>query len=285
MKNQHLWYIRKNNQEIGPFPAAQIRQFLLLGRYTLADEVSRDKVAWLALETVAELIPEELSHSEADLRSARRWADERQYERRKSPRSPGHADKDRRGQESQTERAYREKREDVFRQPGAGKKKARLLTVLLLFLLLIPFFFINPSVKEQAQQDCAAAAQPKVNWSHCRKVGISLQSVDMAQANLQNINLSNSNITMGHLFRVNLEYANLSGTELSKVDLSEGSLKGADLRHASLKDIDLHGADLSYANFFNARLENVNLARARLDHAIWVDGRECRQDSIGECRH
>jgi hypothetical protein len=39
----NAWYVRRNNQIKGPFPAGQIAQSLILGRFSLQDEVSLDR--------------------------------------------------------------------------------------------------------------------------------------------------------------------------------------------------------------------------------------------------
>ena len=43
-------------------------------------------------------------------------------------------------------------------------------------------------------------------------------------------------------------------------------------------------ADLSYADLRGAMLLGIQLSQARLDSAIWIDGRLCGPGSVGECK-
>jgi len=61
-------------------------------------------------------------------------------------------------------------------------------------------------------------------------------------------------------------------------------MKGTMLRNTDLSYADLSGADLRYANLTGANLGGTILIGARLDHAIWPDGRECAEGSVGNCR-
>ena len=61
-------------------------------------------------------------------------------------------------------------------------------------------------------------------------------------------------------------------------DLTAANFMGADLSGASF-----HHANLSYANFRDAIILTTDFSDARLDHAIWVDGRVCKVNSIGTC--
>ena len=64
------------------------------------------------------------------------------------------------------------------------------------------------------------------------------------------------------------------GVEWHGCGLTGANLTGAYLYGAYLIEADLTGADLSGAN----------LSGADLSLATWVDGRDCAQGSIGECK-
>ena len=68
-----------------------------------------------------------------------------------------------------------------------------------------------------------------------------------------------------------------------RMDLSGASLVGANLARADLAYADLRGADLSYSDLSGAVIGGALLTAARLDHAVWVDGRVCRPGSRGSC--
>ena len=42
--SNNAWYIRKKDQITGPFPSGQISQLLVVGRLTIDDQVSHDKI-------------------------------------------------------------------------------------------------------------------------------------------------------------------------------------------------------------------------------------------------
>ena len=64
-----VWYVQKGARVQGPFSAAQVARFLLLGRVRRSDRVSRDGELWEPVTQVPELVPEEL----LDLESPDGW--------------------------------------------------------------------------------------------------------------------------------------------------------------------------------------------------------------------
>ena len=64
-----VWYVQKGARVQGPFSAAQVARFLLLGRVRRSDRVSRDGELWEPVTQVPELVPEEL----LDLESPGGW--------------------------------------------------------------------------------------------------------------------------------------------------------------------------------------------------------------------
>ena len=69
MNTNHAWYIRHKGNVEGPFPAGQIKQELLLGRYKPDDEVSHDKDAQAkvkAIENSSEILVRHLIENVPD---------------------------------------------------------------------------------------------------------------------------------------------------------------------------------------------------------------------------
>ncbi len=86
-----------------------------------------------------------------------------------------------------------------------------------------------------------------------------------------------------NLVSAQLFCANLSFADLSFANLSDANLSGADLSDANLNSADLSGADLRDADLRDANLSFANLSDANLSGAIWVNGKVCKEGSIGEC--
>ncbi|MFW5767789.1 MAG: pentapeptide repeat-containing protein [Bacteroidota bacterium] len=81
-----------------------------------------------------------------------------------------------------------------------------------------------------------------------------------------------------------LSGADLSGADLSGAILMWSNLSGANLSGADLYEAVLSGANLSGANLFGAYLVRTYLVETDLSGATWVDGRQCAEGSIGECK-
>ena len=273
MKTSHqLWYIQHADSITGPFPPQVVSQYLLLGRIRLDDQVSPDKVNWLPLGDIPELLPKELqlevdeSNPEARMwheeriKAARRWAEERfgpdngGVEHRKT----GHSYED---------MAFRQHHAEV--EESLKKKPPRFVGVivgLVIFALavaaaLVFYQPVNP-VKVglvSPVADCKQAAAPRINWSGCEKQGAWLSEADLSGANLGQIHFNSAQLS-----KSNLSHVDLSGADLSYANLSGANLSGADLRNADLNYADLGGANL--------------------DSTIWIDGRICAHGSVGQCR-
>ncbi|MDH5183375.1 MAG: hypothetical protein OEX12_05740, partial [Gammaproteobacteria bacterium] len=56
-----LFYTRRDNEVLGPFPVGQITRYLLLGRVKLSDEISEDHESWQVIANRPELIPDVLN--------------------------------------------------------------------------------------------------------------------------------------------------------------------------------------------------------------------------------
>jgi uncharacterized protein YjbI with pentapeptide repeats len=75
----------------------------------------------------------------------------------------------------------------------------------------------------------------------------------------------------------------LSGADLTGADLQTANLSGANLSGANLSGVNLSNAWLVDANLSKAILSKTILDGATLDGAIWIDGKQCVDGSMGLC--
>lgn len=284
MTKSNAWYIRINNEIKGPFPAGQISQSLILGRFSLQDEVSLDREEWKRILNVPVLVPDVLKADPNDeeaqerLKAARRWADERRNEQSNSD--------EHRQSEGYDTLEYRHNREHVFQ--GLNKRKDRvgiqLLVVLAVVAGLLFFSFGFAPQNTESEVDCDALPVKGVNWRYCRMAGKQLLRSDLQSANLNTTVLSNANLFASDLTSANASYTDFSLANLSFTNFTNASLKGANLQRADLSQANLTNADLSYADLRSAILTRAHFENTRLDHVIWIDGRLCAAGSIDVCK-
>ena len=284
------WYIRSNNKVSGPFPAGQIQQSILLGRIALNDQASKDKEDWLSIRTVSELIPDVLKLDRNDenrkerIEAARRWADERRYERRETS-DPSRSGPGRRGEESFATSESRHAREVELKAKKLRREKYTVTAIIFIILLGagIGVGFLLPTPQQEVAQ-CEAQAADKINWRDCQLIGLQSLNSSLNGAILANANLESANLVGSSMREADLSYINLRNANLSFVSLQKARLFGADLRKADLTSADIQGADLSYANLTGAKLDGVKLDGAILKNTIWTDGSTCLSVSVGACQ-
>jgi len=284
------WYIRNQNKVIGPFPAGHIQQSILLGRIALDDQASKDKQDWVKVRSCAELIPDVLrlgrniENREERIEAAKRWADERRYERRDGEEPDRHGP-GRRDIESFTTTEYREHRETVLAQSKVRRDKGILgiilVTVVLVLGVVAAFLFPTP---EQEIAQCTSPAAGKVNWQNCQLVGLQSLNSNLDDAVLANANLESANLMGSSIKKADLSYINFRHANLTFVNLSYSRLIGADLRNADLSNVNFKGADLSYANLTGATLSDTDFDGAIMKNMIWINGEICTPESVGRCQ-
>jgi uncharacterized protein YjbI with pentapeptide repeats len=124
-------------------------------------------------------------------------------------------------------------------------------------------------------------------------------------ADLHGANLSERDLTDKSYEGANLEGAKFHASKLSYVvfhiantkaaDFSEADLQGAtfftsnssetNFSGANLKGVNFTRSNLSSANFQGAQMDKATLfIHAKLDGAIWTDGRVCAAGSDGSCK-
>ncbi len=288
MNTSNAWYIRSQSSgEIrGPFPGGQISQEMLLGRYKLNDEVSHDKEEWFSIREVPELVPEIFFENRDDpgfndrLAAARRWADERR----------GIAEIDKENDRRAGDDSYEsEEIKRLHRLANEAKKETNpfstIIQLSLVFVLVVAIVVLafQYSPEDESVVDCSSPAKQAVNWSGCNLSGAQLLKEKLVAANLMNTNLQTANLYASDLSHANLKFSQLHLTNLKYANFTKANLTGASLMGADLTGANFSQADLSYANFRDAIIISANFSGARLDNAIWIDGRTCRVNSVGDC--
>lgn len=290
--NHRMWYLRRAGQIEGPYPLGMVSRYVLLGRITAQDELSRDLVHWRPLSALPELLPEVMKADSEDprarerLAAARRWEDERRERPRRQAQRPV-AEERRRGERRSHDmdvevRHRRLSREDVMPQADTSYTRAAVVALSILLVVLAILVF-TPAKQADDVIDCDRPPVPGVDWSNCFKEGIVLQGADLQGARLRNMRLSRADLSGAHLQKAELSYTELSVASLRGAQLADAVLIGVSLRGSDLRAADLRRANLAYADLSGATLEGADLAGAVLDNAIWVDGRLCAPGSVGQC--
>lgn len=321
MQGNQLWYTRRGNEVRGPFPAPQISRFILLGRIIETDELSADQVHWQAVSSVPVLIPKELKADPNDpqaqerLLMARMREDERtaidrrnQGEARQIPTLDRRqqVEGDRRREEEEQLVRHREVKTAINEASKQGKNNYFLRTVMAVIVMagVVGGAWYYQPWEMMESSDCAAPAQPWVNWSNCLMEGVQLAATDLRGARMRNANLSGADLRGSQLGGADIAYTNLAGANLTGTEMTQAALVGANLRNADLSQAKLDGANLAYAVFQGANLTAADLtgadmrnadlkgamitlarlSEAKMDNAIWVDGKVCAAGSVGECK-
>ena len=134
--------------------------------------------------------------------------------------------------------------------------------IIIQEVFLISFIILSLTYNVLAK--CEDPANPGVDWQGCDKVGSYLKDKDLRGANLQGANLR----------QANFEGANLSGANLNEAILLGAKLEGA----------NLEGATITSAFLTKALVAGIKLTGATLDNTYWVNGKQCKPGSIGECK-
>jgi hypothetical protein len=99
------------------------------------------------------------------------------------------------------------------------------------------------------------------------KDGVSLDGVDISNANLDELNLVNAMLNNANLSGADLYKANLSVAYLIRANLTSANLDYANLSDTFFDYANLFGADLSGAYLLSATLPRANLNNANLSRA------------------
>ena len=296
MTGSNTWYIRRRGEVIGPYPAGLVSRYILLGRVQESDEVSSDGVEWQRVKDVPELIPKILKGDISDplfqerLQAARRWADERNRDRRGEGEDQSAAQEQRQGddrREPETEQSVGHRLKRTGREqeiPVEAQNRWTMLIIAGAVAVAAGMFIVSYTPPTQPSgADCQSPAAPHVNWSNCVLDGVRLEERDLTGARLYSTSLTGASLRRSTLKGSNLSYAALSISNLQGADLRQAILLGANLRRAKLNNALLDDADLSYADLTGADLSGASLHNAKLGNAIWIDGKRCLPRSVGTC--
>jgi hypothetical protein len=269
MSGSRLWYVKRADGAAGPYPAAQIKRAVCLGRLGPNDLLSEDAEHWRPLRDFP------VFHDPAQPPASERQkilADERVAERRHLKRDPNAPEArrgpDRRKPESQEVLAARAQRNQIYEsvKPHADRSRPVILATVLALIALVgaAAWLSRPGAGNRAAAvDCMAPVGPGVHWDGCNLAGKNLEAADLRNAQLAYADLSVANLVYG-----NLDGARLTGITARGADLRFARLTNADLSHADLRDANLRGADLT---------------GTRLGGALWMDGSRCAKNSVGAC--
>jgi len=301
MPSIHVWYVRRKGEVKGPYPAGLITRYILLGRIREDDELSPDGSVWTLVQEHRELIPDVIKAAATDpaaqqrLEAARRWADERNTQRRgvAHDAEEGVTGTERRAESTGNRRSDEELHAVDHRLSRsarglAGEKSPHQWTALAVIVAVVGtavaalIYFYHPLPPDKAV-DCNSVPAPRVNWSNCTLDGAQLNGADLANAKLYSTHMTGANLRGARLAGSNLSYATMNLASLEGADLRGANLVGANLRRARLVNAHLERADLSYADLAGAELSGVALGEAKLGNAIWSDGKVCAPESVGTC--
>lgn len=284
MANAQLWYVRRGETTHGPYPEAQIRRYIRLGRIRRDDELSQDGKEWGSLEAHAQLF------AGGSGKILPRDDERDAYDRRCADSAGGASPERRSGDERRDEEsaeilARRERRARVIRslRDSTGSERWPLVVAgIVVVVVLLGGYWLAPSAKV-AKAQCSAPPAPGINWSNCNLEALRAQQADLVQAHLRNARLQGAIFLGARLNDADIAYADLSFADMSYADLHGADLKGAALRKANLTYANLSGSDLSFADLSGATLGGADLSGARLDNAIWIDKTVCGPGSVGRC--
>jgi len=294
---RQLWYTRREGHVRGPYPPRQISRYILLGRIREGDELRAEDGDWQPLAAFPQLFPPEMDDLESEegrqryllarMREDERGSGERRGERAGGPVRERRGRGERRAPEEAPMVRHRRARARLLQAgaPGGRRRGGALaaLAVTLVGVIVLAAYELSPGSASAPGPQCGAPPARGVNWNDCHRPGLRAAGVDLRAARMYSMDLTGAELRGARLEAADMAYATLNLADLRQADLTGARLVGAGLRKADLRGASLKDADLSYAVLQGARLKGARLAGARLDHAIWVDGRVCRPGSVGRC--
>src|SRR3569623_1729588 len=235
MAGLNVWYVRRGDEVKGPYPSGLITRYVLLGRVRANDEVSIDGATWGLISDHPDLIPSVMKDPDAApqrLEAARRWADERDGERRSAD---GASETAAGEQRQRSERRAPEIPDIVDYRVSRSTRAAEhaesarqwlgLLGIVAVTVgvVAVILYFYKPPPPEQLV-DCSATPAPSVKWSDCVLPGVHLAGADLTGATLTGAILRGAQRSHAHFVKAVLSYADLTGAELAGVELSDAKL-------------------------------------------------------------
>ena len=152
---------------------------------------------------------------------------------------------------------------------------------VFILLLMFGFFHLN-SIHAYDNNDLMQFRDTKI----CPRCD--LQVAEFESMNLNLADLFGALCTATSFDLANMQGAVLEGAVLRAASFKKTYLEEANFKHARLQDADFEGAHLVNANFEQSNLRGANLTEAiiigaNFSGAIWTDGVQCKQGSVGFC--
>ncbi len=284
-KKNTLWYVRQNDEVMGPFPSRVLTDNLILGRLTMDDQACLDLENWQDIRDISVLHPEDGVNVGTKITLDERNGFDRRQSSQNNSNDKRPRKKDRRAQENPDTIRRRQFHTVLMRKFREQQSPILWPLVAVAFILtsVVGTAIFSPTLLPISQVDCHAPADIAVNWNNCFKPNLQLANTSMNNAQLRSARLTNSNLINATLTSADMAYADLSFSALNYSQLQNVNMVGTNLEQADLSNADLSNADLSYANLLNANLENAILDNVSFDNAIWPNGDICSVQSVGQC--
>lgn len=291
----HRWYVRRHGKVIGPFPHAQIAEYLLVGKLSRTDEISDNNESWRTIQQSGHfpegpslveangVSPEESAWEVERARAKHRWLDERldgDSDALVVPAAAPDAFKSLRHDHQITQAMIQAEREQK------PKLWYGIVAVVVLVGIVVGIWYggrdaglvIKAPVQQVGAKPNCNASGAGVNWTECVKTGANLRGAILKQGNLSAAKFDNADLS-----GADMSYASLTQASLRSANMEGAIMRAADLRGADMTGANLGTSDLSYADFTGAKIDGLRLEGAKLDKATWIDGRMCAEGSIGTC--
>jgi hypothetical protein len=246
------WFVKHDDLVMGPLTSARIRHLLLDGELELRDHISADKHTWQSISQVPSVVPLQMRAAEGDSEAqakvaARQVADARDIKKEK-------------------------------RFPMLA------IAISLIVIGVVVFYSLRYGMPDMIEESvCDAPPAPGVNWRNCLIKDLDVGAASLAGANLNSAVLRRAKLSATDLSNADLRYANLSYADLRHAQMHGAAMVGVNLQFADLRGADLSRADLRFADLSKSRIDDVILENARLDSALWIDGKSCGNNSVGKC--
>lgn len=263
MSAYRTWQVSSGETVTGPFPERLICEHVLLGRIGQDHLLSMDGHSWRPYVECPEIVQgiEQMLGNTGTKAKDPKWQEERlhallrHFDERKRP--------DRRGYETQLQATQ-------FAAMRSGQERRS-----------VPETVQQHAYREITAEVDHALAPEKVKTGRMAVVLVVLTIlVAVAMQRYQ----SEIPVNIGlYITKGACGTAPVKGVDWRRCSKAGYLLVGADLRHANLTGADLRGANLAQANLSGALLDGAKLDGAVLDGATWVDGRLCREASVGQC--
>ena len=273
MSKSESWYCRIDGERFGPLSLTQILHYIILKKIGQDDEVGNDGVNWQPLKQAKMLNPQSVlglegllsDQDRAYLEATLSWNECHQVDVEES--------------EVPVDKFSEVRRRGVSRtNPVIG-----YLVIAILIVLVVAVSLIVPKSDIEILPNCKSTPAPNINWSNCRFEKAIFSNSDLQGATLRNVFMAGANLQASNLSNADIAYANLSQTNLKGARMDGADLRGANLRKADIRRASLVGADLSFSDLTEANLAGANLEGANLSNVIWIDGKTCKQGSVGRC--